>query len=306
VWVDGRVHDSHPLPGTDVVVDGVRLHVIRHGRDGHAGEAVVLLLHGLGTTSRLWADVMRDLEHDHRSVAPDLAGCGRSERPPRQRCSPFAQAQLLIGLLDELGHDRAVVVGHDIGGMAAVHLAALAPERIHALVLVATPLHADAWPPPIALPLTLPVAARAYAAALHVGGEPTRRLVAALVGPTGTGAPPPEPELSAYIAALNAPDGPRGLRDVAASVDAPAATAALAMLTTAPPPTLVLWGEEDTRLTTAYGARVASELPGAVWVPVAGAGHLLPTERPERVAEEIAGFLAELPASTAADAALGG
>ena len=153
MWVDECVHDIHPLPGTDVVVDGVRLHVIKHGRDGHPGEPALLFLHGLGTTSRLWADVVRDLERDHRSVVPDLVGCGRSERPRRRHCSPAAQAQLLIGLLDEMGQDAAVVIGHDIGGMVAVHLAALAPDRVRALVLIAAPLHEDVWPPSVALPL---------------------------------------------------------------------------------------------------------------------------------------------------------
>jgi pimeloyl-ACP methyl ester carboxylesterase len=294
------MHDIHPLPGTDVVVDGVRLHVIRHGRDGHPGEPVLLFLHGLGTTSHLWADVVRDLEHDHRSVVPDLAGCGRSERPLRRHCSPAAQAQLLIGVLDELEHARAVVVGHDIGGMVAVHLAALAPARVHALVLIASPLHEDVWPPQVVRPLTFPLAGRAYSHALHLGGTVAPRLAAALAGPTGSGEPPPDAELAAYTAALRSPDGPRGLRDVASAVDATAATAALDVVRADPPPALVLWGEADTRLPTAYGKSLASAIPGAVWIPVAGAGHLLPTERPERVAEEISGFLVDLPLDVAA------
>ena len=74
--------------------------------------------------------------------------------------------------------------------------------------------------------------------------------------------------------------------------------AALEVVAAAPPPTLVLWGGDDARLTPAYGARVAAIIPGATWVPVADAGHLLPVERPERVAEEIAGFLSELPAAS--------
>ena len=135
---------------------------------------------------------------------------------------------------------------------------------------------------------------------MHLGGTVAPRLVAALAGPTGVGEAPPDAELSAYTAALTAPDGPRGLRDVVSAVDPAAATAALGVVRADPPPTLVLWGEEDTRLPTEYGAGLASAIPGAVWVPVAGAGHLLPTERPERVAEEIAGFLADLPASAAA------
>jgi pimeloyl-ACP methyl ester carboxylesterase len=165
-------------------------------------------------------------------------------------------------------------------------------------------LHDEVWPPSAAVPLTIPLAGRAYSQALHLGGTIAPRLVAgfvaALAGPTGVGEPPPDAELSAYTAALTSPDGPRGLRDVVCAVDAAAATAALGVVAAEPPPTLVLWGEEDSRLAPAYGEGIARAIPGAVWVPVAGAGHLVPTERPERVAEEISGFLADLPATAAA------
>ena len=60
------------------------------------------------------------------------------------------------------------------------------------------------------------------------------------------------------------------------------------------PPTLVLWAEDNHLLSTAYGRRLALDVPGAAWVPIGGAGQLLPQDRPERVAEEIAGFVAEL------------
>ncbi|MBA2530143.1 MAG: alpha/beta hydrolase, partial [Euzebyales bacterium] len=84
------------------------------------------------------------------------------------------------------------------------------------------------------------------------------------------------------------------LVDALAAVDMAATEAAWVLLRSAPPPTLVLWGEDDAVHTTAYGRRLAGELPGAAWVPVTGAGHLLPTERPERVAEELAAFAAEV------------
>lgn len=275
------MHDPHGLPGTDLVVDGVRLHVVRHGRDGHTGEPPILFLHGLGTTGRLWSDVVRDLEHEHRSVVPDLAACGRSERPARARCAPPAQAQLMLDLLTTLQHERAVVIGHDIGGAIGVHMAALAPERVPALVLVSAPVHADAWPPPAVTPALVPGLGSLLTRVARLRPELAARAVAALAG----GAVPADPDGCL-----------RGAGDLAATFDAAAAEAALAVVAAAAPPTLVLWGEADFRLAATYGARVAAALPGATWVPIAGAGHLVPTERPERVAEEIAGFLADVPA----------
>ena len=107
------MRDVHPLPGGDHLVGDVRLHVVHHG----AGPGLpLLLLHGLPTTSYLWRDVQRDLEHGHRTYAPDLVGLGCSERPADGRYDFGAQAALLLALADDLGLERFAVVGHDIGG----------------------------------------------------------------------------------------------------------------------------------------------------------------------------------------------
>jgi pimeloyl-ACP methyl ester carboxylesterase len=292
------MHDDHGLPGDDVVVDGVRLHVVRHGRASNDGDPVLLLLHGLGTTGRLWCDVARDLEHTHRSVIPDLAGCGQSEHPGRERCDPDAQARLLLGLLDALGHERAVVVGHDLGGIVAARLVALAPARMVAAVLVSVPLHSDVWPgaalASMLTPARVPGLGASYAAALRIAPV----VPALLARLTGSTVDRPA-ERAAYAAALTGPDGARGLAELAAAVDTDAIDAARAGLAGSAVATLVLWGEADTRTGSDYGRRLAEEL-GAVWVPVDDAGHLLPSDRPERVAEELAGFLAELPGPAAA------
>src|SRR5512135_3525756 len=181
--------DPHPLPGSDVVVFPelaaaatglLRLHVVRHGTSGPrevgrgrtgpgrvdpGDDALpVLLLHGPGTSSHLWRDVARDLSSAHACIAPDLAGLGASEHP---RASPAyrlaAQAHILLAMLDALGHDRVAVAGHDLGGAVAVHLAAIAPRRVAALVLLAAPVHRDAWPVPAAVPFLLPGAGTRYA-----------------------------------------------------------------------------------------------------------------------------------------------
>lgn len=284
------MRDTHPLPGTDVVVTGTRLHVVCHGR---AEGRPLLLLHGLPTTSYLWRDVQRDLEHDHRSLAPDLFGLGRSERATDQRPDIAGQARLLLRLLDHQSLDRVAIAGHDLGGSVAVALAALAPERVGALVLVDAPVHAEVWPVPAVLPLLLPVVGDVYAAGLRAVPPAARALLARALGVSGA-SPLTGRELDHYLAPLLAPGGAAHLVRVVRAVDLATVEAAWRLLQATPPPTLVLWGERDRLHAASYGRRVAGEL-GASWVPVADAGHLLPQERPERVAEEIAGFLAELP-----------
>ena len=290
-----RMHDAHPLPGEDIVVEGVRVHVVRHGRDDarHPYPPLVLL-HGLPTSSYLWHDVMRDLEHDHRMVAPDLIGLGRSERPVGRWYDLAAQARLMWRALERLRLRRVVLVGHDIGGALATQMTALHAERVAGLVLVDAPVHRDAWPVPAALPLTLPVVGRAYVGALarspRLATVALRRALPADL---------PVAAVDRHLAPLLCHDGARGLLALTRAVDMAAVEAAWRIVCAQPPPSLVLWGEDDTLHSTAYGRRLATELGSAAWVPIAGAGALLPQERPERVAEEIDGFVAELTAAAA-------
>ena len=74
------------------------------------------------------------------------------------------------------------------------------------------------------------------------------------------------------------------------SVDMQVLARSRELVAISPPPTLVMWGEDDALLSIEYGRRVATQF-GAVWVPVAGTGHLLARDRPERVAEELSAFL---------------
>lgn len=285
------MHDAHPLPRSDVIVGGLRISLTRHGR---AGCPAVLLLHGFPTSSYLWHDVARDLGHDYDVLAPDLVGLGRTERPTSSAPYRLAeQARHLLGLLDALNVPSVVVAGHDLGGAVAVHLAALAPERVSALALINAGLHADAWPTPAALPLLVPGLGEAYAAA----GRRLPRLARTILA-RSLGAAPDSAlcglEVAAYLNPLLGAAGARGMLHFARCVDLSSAESAWDAVRVAAPPTLVMWGEQDHLRSLAYGRRLVAECPGAAWVPVADAGHLLPQQRPERVAEELAGFAADV------------
>ena len=291
------MRDEHPLPGTDHVVDGVRLHVVHHG----SGDGLpILLLHGFPTSSYLWRDVQRDLGPRHPTYAPDLCGLGASERPPAGRYDHASQAALLLSLLDVLGLSQVAVVAHDVGGGVAVHLAALAPSRVAALVLLDTPLHTEVWPVPIVRLLALPVVGEAQLSAMrYVPGAGARFLGANLA--RGLRATELSPKaLSHYVTPLLSADGTRGMLSLARAADPGAVQQAFGLVCADPPPSLVLWAEQDAWFSPAYGRRVAGELRGASYVEVADAGHFLPEDRPERVAEEIEGFLAEIPAAASA------
>ena len=101
-----------------------------------------LLLHGIGNYGRYW-DLFADAVGGRlRLVAPDARGHGESARPAGEYAPADFTADALA-VLDALKIERAVVVGHSMGGLHSINLAALHPGRLRALVIV------DASPDPL-------------------------------------------------------------------------------------------------------------------------------------------------------------
>jgi 3-oxoadipate enol-lactonase len=107
-----------------------QLHVRHFGR----GEPV-LLIHGLGSSGDDWAFQLPALASRYRLVVPDLPGAGRSPRP-RGRYSIADFASALWHLLDQLGHERAHLVGFSLGGAVALEMALQRPQSASRLVLI--------------------------------------------------------------------------------------------------------------------------------------------------------------------------
>jgi len=96
---------------------------------------VLVLVHGITSTSATWAGVLPYLAERFTVVAPDLLGHGDSAKP-RGDYSLGAHASGIRDLLVALGHERATMVGHSLGGGVAMQFAYQFPERCERLVLV--------------------------------------------------------------------------------------------------------------------------------------------------------------------------
>src|SRR5919197_3942833 len=121
-------------------LDAIR-EIVLHGhrvfyRSAGSGP-VVVLVHGITSTSATWAKVLPYLAERFTVVAPDLLGHGESAKP-RGDYSLGAYASGIRDLLAALGHNRATVVGHSLGGGIAMQMAYQFPERIERLVLVSS------------------------------------------------------------------------------------------------------------------------------------------------------------------------
>src|SRR5436309_12773875 len=97
----------------------------------------VLLTRGITGSPQSWEHVIEPLAERYTVVAPDLLGHGESAKP-RGDYSLGAYASGLRDLLAAIGHDRATVVGHSLGGGVAMQMAYQFPERCERLVLVSS------------------------------------------------------------------------------------------------------------------------------------------------------------------------
>jgi lipase len=123
---------SRPAATVDVTVPGGDLRVAVW--DGPSGAPVVLLIHGI-TSSHLAWQFVADRLPALRLIAPDLRGRGASSSVAG--AAGLAQhADDLVAVLDRLGVERTLVVGHSMGAFVAVVLADRHPDRVSRLVLV--------------------------------------------------------------------------------------------------------------------------------------------------------------------------
>jgi len=114
---------------------GVSLHVATWGEPAAADRAV-LLVHGLTASSREFFDLGPALAAaGWYAIAPDLRGRGRSRKPPHGYGLPF-HADDLLALCERLELQRVHLVGHSLGALIGLYLAALFPARIDRLVLI--------------------------------------------------------------------------------------------------------------------------------------------------------------------------
>jgi pimeloyl-ACP methyl ester carboxylesterase len=113
---------------------GVRVHV---ALGGSPGATPVLALHGWPQHWWSWRRVIEALGDDVRIACPDMRGFGWSGQPADRSFTKPRLVDDALAVLDKLGWERAIVVGHDWGGLTAYLLGLRAPERVRGLVVLA-------------------------------------------------------------------------------------------------------------------------------------------------------------------------
>lgn len=281
------------LPPADLATSGDRFadleEISVRYRTGGSGSPAFVLLHGFGAHSASWDPVFDSLGRTGRVVAIDRVGFGLTERPLEwDGLHPYGdetQVGLTLSLMDHLGIEEAVVVGHSAGGALAVILALDHPERVGGLVLEAPSLGPGwtGWLRPLAATpqgrrLTRFVARRManripsiLQSAYHEPGRVTEEM------------------LDAYRLPLRAENWDLGL---AHFVAAPRETIPLERLEQLDLPVLVVTGDDDRWVATEDTVRLASRIPGSTLVVVPDCGHVVHEECPDGFQRAVGDWLA--------------
>lgn len=102
----------------------------------------VVLLHGIASSSVTYENVIDDLTKAHRVVALDLLGFGRSPAPPRAQFTIDEHVEAVVSSIDRVGVSTPLtLVGHSLGALISIRLAAQYPRLVRHLVIVAPPVY---------------------------------------------------------------------------------------------------------------------------------------------------------------------
>jgi len=113
----------------------VRLHYVTQGQG-----PLMVMLHGFPEFWYSWRHQIREFGKDYQVVAPDLRGYNDSDKP--QDISAYAMTELVKevkGLIEGLGYDRCILVGHDWGGAIAWQFAYAYPQMLDKLIIMNLP-----------------------------------------------------------------------------------------------------------------------------------------------------------------------
>ncbi|HLX56793.1 MAG TPA: alpha/beta hydrolase [Ktedonobacteraceae bacterium] len=118
----------------DIMTNGIRMHYVTQGEG-----PLVVLLHGFPEFWYSWRYQIPVLaEHGYRVVAPDMRGYNDSDKP-RKGYDVATLMRDIVGLIKGLGYEKAVIVGHDWGGVLAWHFAIRYPELTERLIVLNAP-----------------------------------------------------------------------------------------------------------------------------------------------------------------------
>ncbi len=269
-----------------IEVNGVNVHYKTYGE----GEPTFILLHGFGASLFSWRELVEPLAEFGTVIAYDRPAFGLTERPMEwEGESPYsqdAQVELVIGLMDALGVEKATLVGNSAGGTVSMLTALKYPERVTSLILVDPAVYAGggapAWIRPLLSTPQFDHLGLLFARQLQVQG--TEFLKTAWHDPSKI-----TPEIfEGYQEPLQINDWDKALWELTVSSRESGLAERVSEFNL---PILVITGDDDRIVPTEQSLRLAEELPNAELAVIPQCGHVPHEECPTVFMQAVTEFL---------------
>lgn len=268
---------------------GFRVHYKVFGK----GEPLIVLLHGSFLSIRSWRDVVAPLSEKTTVLVFDRPAFGLTSRPVPSlendvRYSPEAQSDLVVRLIEEVGHEKAILVGNSTGGTLALLVALRHPRQVQGLVLVGAMVYSGYATSEVP----------AFLKPLLTGMSPVfSRLMKFLItklydrnirGFWYNKALLSDETLAAFRKDLMIGDWSRAFWELFLETHHLSLEKKLGNLEV---PSLVITGEHDLTVKTEESFKLAREIPGAELEVIPNCGHLPQEEVPEAFVAAVMLFL---------------
>ena len=250
--------------------------------EGNPDGPALLFLHGYTSSLDSWDYIVSAFASDYKIVRYDLLGHGLTGPDPSRRYSPMERVEFIDAVLQALDIERVTIVGNSLGGLMAWRYAAMHPNKVDQLVLIAPaafPFYGLNDKPQPVLP--------AFEKYLRFGtAEDVFRVYGTMLGDSGKAT---EERTRLYHAMMRHPGNGQAFIDHLNVFTLPDPRSDLAKVAA---PTLILWGNKDAIITSTQAERIAAAMPNARARIFEGVGHIPQEEVPEQTTAAIKAFLA--------------
>ena len=270
--------------------DGMK---VNYRTQGAEDAPLIVMAHGATDSLGVWDRLAEELQGDYRIVRFDWIGHGLTDGVPPKEYSSVRMGEFLHDFVETAGLDDFILVGHSFGGEGSLHYAVRHPEKIRALVLVASGgvaptaeetaamgfdglIGAPFWVHWLAINISPDVTLEAATPVLYhnleaVTEADTRRVTRLMLyeGNRGGG----------YWLNANGVSDPKPVPD----------------LESLPMPTLILAGEYDIIVPLRMHEELNARIPNSELVVFQDTGHMITAESPEQTLAAVRSFLSRLP-----------
>jgi pimeloyl-ACP methyl ester carboxylesterase len=253
------------------------------------GAPPLVILRGLARSSSYWLGYEKELARHFRVVTMDLRGLGKTTRPWGWTDAIEDVTDDVVAVLDAVELESAHICGVSLGGMVTLAAGLKHPQRFRSLTVINTSIGGHLWP----LRLTPGAVAAILTAFGPLKSGFQKRLVDVLVG--GGMTAERRAEVQAKHEEIERAEG-LGVRTVPRQLISAMRFLPAQSLKELRVPTQVVCGGDDRFVPNQNSRRVASLIPGARFVEIAGGGHELMLDAPDELARVLRDFVAEVDA----------